>query len=257
MDTPVNRYSSGMYVRLAVAVAAHLEPEILIVDEVLAVGDAGFQEKCLGKMGAVAKEGRTVVLVSHNMVAIKQLCEAALWLAAGNLREFGPCSQIVENYSLSYRSRGQKNQSFGNAVEGNTTIQLVSYRVTDAQGREDPPPTTNQDVVIHISMVAKEPIRQPAYGISISNAQGVLMTCINTVEQGLTLQALPIGEMELAIKLENVRFLPGIYRATVWVMNPNGHIYARAEDAIVFEIAQSPLYGTCQVDHRWGCVFTN
>ena len=83
------------------------------------------------------------------------------------------------------------------------------------------------------------------------------MTSIKTVEQGLTRKPLPMGEMELVVKLANVTFLPGIYIASVWVMSPNGHIYARADDSIVFELAQSPLYGTCQVDHRWGCVYTN
>ena len=87
LDTPVKRYSSGMYVRLAFAVAAHLEPEILLVDEVLAVGDAAFQKKCLGKMGEVAKEGRTVLFVSHNMNAIKNLCQTALYMDDGRVKE--------------------------------------------------------------------------------------------------------------------------------------------------------------------------
>jgi lipopolysaccharide transport system ATP-binding protein len=86
LDTPVKHYSSGMYVRLAFAVAAHLEPEILLVDEVLAVGDAAFQKKCLGKMEDVAKEGRTVLFVSHNMGAITRLCERSLWLDEGRTR---------------------------------------------------------------------------------------------------------------------------------------------------------------------------
>ena len=89
LDTPVKRYSSGMYVRLAFAVAAHLEPEILIVDEVLAVGDAAFQKKCLGKMGEVAKGGRTVLFVSHNMAVISSLCKKAVWFESGSLRYSG------------------------------------------------------------------------------------------------------------------------------------------------------------------------
>src|SRR5213082_2476761 len=89
LDTPVKRYSSGMYVRLAFAVAAHLEPEILVIDEVLAVGDAAFQKKCLGKMGDVAKQGRTVLLVSHNLIAIENLCSQVLYLDSGMLREAG------------------------------------------------------------------------------------------------------------------------------------------------------------------------
>lgn len=98
IDTPVKHYSSGMYLRLAFAVAAHLEPEILIVDEVLAVGDAAFQKKCLGKMGDVAKEGRTVLFVSHNMPAITRLCERAIYLESGMLKQDGTPHQVVRTY---------------------------------------------------------------------------------------------------------------------------------------------------------------
>jgi len=98
IDTPVKHYSSGMYVRLAFAVAAHLEPEILLVDEVLAVGDAAFQKKCLGKMGDVAKEGRTVLFVSHSMAAIRQLTHWTIWLEAGIIKGLGQSTQIVECY---------------------------------------------------------------------------------------------------------------------------------------------------------------
>lgn len=98
IDTPVKHYSSGMYVRLAFAVAAHMEPEILIVDEVLAVGDAAFQKKCLSKMGDVAKEGRTVLFVSHNMTAIMRLCSYALWLQKGSLVECGDVQTVVSHY---------------------------------------------------------------------------------------------------------------------------------------------------------------
>jgi lipopolysaccharide transport system ATP-binding protein len=98
IDTPVKRYSSGMYVRLAFAVAAHLEPEILLVDEVLAVGDAAFQKKCLGKMGTIAGEGRTVILVSHNMGSITSLTQEAMWLEEGRLRERGSTEVVVRNY---------------------------------------------------------------------------------------------------------------------------------------------------------------
>src|SRR5215211_4017808 len=98
IDTPVKRYSSGMYLRLAFAVAAHLEPEVLLVDEVLAVGDAGFQRKCLGKMGDVAASGRTVVFVSHNMDAVLRLCTRALLLEHGRVAESGPSAEVVAGY---------------------------------------------------------------------------------------------------------------------------------------------------------------
>ena len=98
LDMPVKRYSSGMYVRLAFAVAAHLEPEILIVDEVLAVGDAAFQRKCLGKMGSFAQSGRTVLFVSHNAEAIRALCQRAIWLKDGGLHRDGSADEILEDY---------------------------------------------------------------------------------------------------------------------------------------------------------------
>ena len=98
IDTPVKHYSSGMYVRLAFAVAAHMEPEILIVDEVLAVGDVAFQKKCLGKMSDVAGEGRTVLFVSHNMGAIQKLCSKALWLQTGQLAAHGESGPVIRQY---------------------------------------------------------------------------------------------------------------------------------------------------------------
>src|SRR5213076_2891729 len=98
LDNPVKRYSSGMYVRLAFAVAAHLEPEILLVDEVLAVGDAAFQAKCLGKMGEVAQEGRTVLFVSHNMGAIRSLCDRGIVLNEGTISESGGVAKAIEAY---------------------------------------------------------------------------------------------------------------------------------------------------------------
>ena len=98
IDTPVKRYSSGMYVRLAFAVAAHLDPEILIVDEVLAVGDAEFQKKCLGKMGDVAGEGRTVLFVSHNMTAVRKLCKTCIWIDQGSIEQSGETVQVIDAY---------------------------------------------------------------------------------------------------------------------------------------------------------------
>ncbi len=112
LDTPVKRYSSGMYVRLAFSVAAHLEPEILVVDEVLAVGDAEFQKKCLGKMGEVSEEGRTVIFVSHNMNAIEQLCDTALLMEHGELKAFGyNVASLIRQY-LNTESSGEKKDAF-------------------------------------------------------------------------------------------------------------------------------------------------
>ncbi len=129
LDTPLKHYSSGMYMRLAFAVAAHLEPEILIVDEVLAVGDAEFQKKCLGKMGEVAGEGRTVLFVSHNMNALKSLCANAICLNSGTIIKSGPAEKVV-NYFLN-QNETQLNRNWLNSetAPGNKDVQIVKAQI--------------------------------------------------------------------------------------------------------------------------------
>jgi lipopolysaccharide transport system ATP-binding protein len=135
LDTPVKRYSSGMYVRLAFAVAAHLEPEILLVDEVLAVGDAGFQRKCLGKMEDVAREGRTVLFISHNMLAIQSLCDRALWLEHGHIQEAGSSKTVVSKYLLRFDSLSSSKEWQGtNEAPGNEFVRLCWARVIPEDG---------------------------------------------------------------------------------------------------------------------------
>jgi lipopolysaccharide transport system ATP-binding protein len=132
IDTPVKRYSSGMYVRLAFAVAAHLEPEILLVDEVLAVGDAAFQKKCLGKMGNVAKEGRTVLFVSHNMVAIQSLCKRALYLKKGKLYEDGDSVSVINKYLTDgVDNANHLEWNDINTAPGNDLLRIHSIRLLD------------------------------------------------------------------------------------------------------------------------------
>ena len=132
LDTPVKRYSSGMYVRLAFAVAAHLEPEILVVDEVLAVGDASFQKKCMGKIGSLAQHGRTVLFVSHNMAAIRQLCQRAVLLETGNLVMDGPSGEVTERY-LQEGHTGERSDSIQAMIEQlppDPSLQIKSVALT-------------------------------------------------------------------------------------------------------------------------------
>ena len=131
IDTPVKRYSSGMYVRLAFSVAAHLEPEILIVDEVLAVGDAEFQKKCLGKMKEVSQQGRTVIFVSHNLVAVKSLCTKGIVIDQGKLVFSGSADEAVENYMNANASKVQSSKAFSSPEDatGNEFIKIKSITV--------------------------------------------------------------------------------------------------------------------------------
>jgi lipopolysaccharide transport system ATP-binding protein len=134
LDTPVKRYSSGMYVRLAFAVAAHLEPEILIVDEVLAVGDAAFQKKCLGKMEDVGKEGRTVIFVSHNMAAVEKLCQNGIFLRQGQIMFKGNKSETITQYLSSVSSEIDTSLKERKDRQGNGIIKIVRIEFRDVNG---------------------------------------------------------------------------------------------------------------------------
>ncbi len=135
IDTPVKRYSSGMYVRLAFAVAAHLEPEILIVDEVLAVGDADFQKKCLGKMQDVAHGGRTVLFVSHNLIAVRKLCQSAILLTNGTITSSGGVQGVVDDYFCSLAGRDAAPTTDSIAENRERGVTLRALEILDQQGR--------------------------------------------------------------------------------------------------------------------------
>jgi lipopolysaccharide transport system ATP-binding protein len=255
LDTPVKRYSSGMYVRLAFAVAAHLEQDILLVDEVLAVGDAAFQKKCMTKMGAVAREGRTIVFVSHNLAAIEQLCTTAIWLDRGQMVDQGPAGEVVGRYNASFAP--EATGSFESAaVTGDGNVELLSYTVTNADGNILPLPITGHDVLINVDIRVKTPILRPASGVSVWSPGGALLTSLNTDHLGIELEPLEAGDHTVTVRLANIPYLPGPHRVDFWVSGPGGHLYAHVEDAISFEVGESALYGTTDVDRGFGCVYT-
>ena len=152
IDTPVKRYSSGMYVRLAFAVAAHLESEILIVDEVLAVGDAEFQKKCLGKMNEVSKgEGRTILFVSHNLDAVKKLCNKGLLLHHGQLIHDGNIDTTLDSYLLNYSSNG-KQSTISYHVDESKEAQILKVALKDKEGNDVIEFYSNQEICVHITL---------------------------------------------------------------------------------------------------------
>lgn len=173
LDTPVKRYSSGMYVRLAFAVAAHLDPDILVVDEVLAVGDAAFQRKCLGKMRDVAgQNGRTVLFVSHNMQAVQSLCEKAIYLDAGRMLAFADSKSVVSRYLSDLSSTGCLKQWPLNERPGNHEIRLIAVQVLsddDASGTY----STKKPIYVEIEFEALEQPSALSLGFDLVNSEGV------------------------------------------------------------------------------------
>jgi lipopolysaccharide transport system ATP-binding protein len=175
LDTPVKRYSSGMQVRLAFAVAAHLEPEILIVDEVLAVGDAAFQRKCLGKMGDVTGEGRTVLFVSHNMSVVSRLCDRGIWMEAGRVAAEGPMEDVVRQYlGSSLAGTAGFEATKLEAAPGNELIRLRGVRIKDHAGRLTSSVDGRHPVFVEIEYVIlrASPVRT---SFRLATAEGVIL----------------------------------------------------------------------------------
>ena len=172
IDTPVKHYSSGMYVRLAFAVAAHLEPEILLVDEVLAVGDINFQKKCLGKMGNVAKAGRTVVLVTHQVNQIRRLCQRVIWIDDGQVRQIGPTHEVVSAYEsamyLGDRAKGIQR-------DGGTRAQFLRWEIADTRANQPHVLSTLGPITVNFVVELAQPVSNGEHGIALFNSERQLM----------------------------------------------------------------------------------
>jgi len=203
LDTPVKRYSSGMYMRLAFAVAAHLEPEVLIVDEVLAVGDAAFQKKCLGKMEDVAKGGRTVIFVSHQMNALRKLCTSCIWLESGRVRTIGATNLIIGEYEQFYTSL--KNEGFSAETRGQGT-QFIGWELVDNPSGSvnviNAPGHLTWDVTIKVD----QPIHNGVHGIALWNSDNQLMWA--WAAYNLKFET---GFVKLSYSLPDLPLRPGVY----------------------------------------------
>jgi lipopolysaccharide transport system ATP-binding protein len=214
LDTPVKRYSSGMYVRLAFAVAAHLEPEILIIDEVLAVGDAAFQKKCLGKMGSFAKSGRTVLFVSHSMDAIRTLCERCIWIKDGHLHKDGRTEEIVEDYFNSVSTE----QVFSCAnKEYGLAIQKVSLK--NEHGNETSQFRPGEDLTVEIAYDASKPIDRPIVALGVLGMNGSCFTS-NMLLDGYRPQVLH-GPGTITCTFKSIPLLPQNYTVKMIIRSAN------------------------------------
>jgi len=192
IDTPVKRYSTGMYLRLAFGVAAHLEPEILIVDEVLSVGDLAFQEKCLGRMERVAGEGRTVLFVSHNLTAVRKLCPRSMLLSQGCKVLEGPTADVISEYVSSVQSEAATSLSGRKDREGTGRFRFQSVGFESAKGRIDMPVTGDGvDIVLAYESPDGRPIRNAIFAVGIYTLFGTLILQCQSDVAGTAFKTLP------------------------------------------------------------------
>jgi lipopolysaccharide transport system ATP-binding protein len=247
IDTPVKRYSSGMYVRLAFAVAAHLESEILIVDEVLAVGDAEFQKKCLGKMNDVSKgEGRTVLFVSHNMAMIKTICTNAILLQNGNITYVGNSDETVSYYLNSNNISNEASKILHESefrLSGMNSI-IEKVELTNSEGDLCSQFSQNDEILIHLfyNGINISDVIAGA-GFVIFNGDEIRVGGGNTYMAFKPPHRLP-KDGKIVFKIENKQFNPGKYLLTVALGSHQSRLIDKIEKFMTFEIISSDIYNT-------------
>jgi lipopolysaccharide transport system ATP-binding protein len=244
IDTPVKRYSSGMYLRLAFAVAAHLEPEVLLVDEVLAVGDAAFQRKCLGKMGDAASSGRTVLFVSHNMVAVQKLCSRALWLRQGHVVEDGPTATVVSRYLGATQSTRTAQQWDDLAsAPGNERVRLHRAAVQWSDSTSDDATdeiTTRSPLTLEFEYWNLREGARLNLSLHVYDEQGVLaFNTVPPVDSPWRGQPFPVGRFRDVCHIPGDLLNDGRYRVELLVVQDANTIVYRHDDVLAFEVHDS------------------
>jgi lipopolysaccharide transport system ATP-binding protein len=254
LDTPVKRYSSGMYVRLAFAVAAHLELEILVIDEVLAVGDVDFQKKCLSKMGDLAHGGRTVLFVSHNVGLIHRLCDRAVLLHRGQVQQVGPTPEVVRSYlSQSLQAQGRWERT--TPPPAGRGVSLRAAWIEDRSG--DPVAIVDCDAPFRVRLEYEviEPVPDFAVGFQLKNTQGVcVFTSLDHDTAHWAGRTRPPGRYRSTCEVPGHLLAPDTYFLTFAAAIINQQTFDTQQDALAFEIAEAGCIRTRLNDHRVGAI---
>lgn len=244
LDTPVKRYSSGMYVRLAFAVAAHLDPEILLVDEVLAVGDMAFQKKALGKMGSVVKEGRTVLFVSHNMAAISSLCHSAIRIDKGRIVDQGSARTVVLSYVNQTVVKTVSSVRNGERLASSDTFRFVDLRLLDADSMPVNMVVSGQDVQIELLFEAhpRQSMNSAVMSLAFYSMMGQSLFLCRSDYTNTEYTAMP-SEGAVTCRIARLPLAPGEYVLNLYC-EINGQVVDWVESAATITVGEGDFYGT-------------
>ncbi len=233
IDTPLKHYSSGMQLRLAFSVAAHLEPEILLIDEVLAVGDAEFQKKCIGKMEEVSnKHGRTVLFVSHNMGSIQSLCEKAVYFDNGKIQGTGTKEAVIKQYLEGLSIGNNNSRSYGNGM-----ISVLSCRLL-ANNQPVHETLLGYPVSVETKLTSKEKLLSLEIAFNIKNIYGTIATHCTTLDKQLQIQSAANETISITAAIHSLNLTPGTYSLDIFVLD-NGEVCHAIENHLEFSILNS------------------
>jgi lipopolysaccharide transport system ATP-binding protein len=238
LETPVKRYSSGMYVRLAFAVAAHLEPEILFIDEVLAVGDLKFQKKCLGKMGEIANLGRTILFVSHNMNAVQRICSKSLLLDQGQIVSFGQTAKVVSDYYSQVASVAPVKQwidltTLPREGTGKARFTKVYLSSNESQFAYKPFPGGPLEIILDIFSIGTYSVS--ALAVSLWDDLGTMLINLDTLSLGKVINLVP-GTNFVVFKIEKLNLNAGVYTFAFWLSDYPAEVYDSIKYCLNIEV---------------------
>ncbi len=258
IDTPIKRYSSGMRLRLGFAVAAHLDPDVLIVDEVLAVGDAGFQKKCLETMDGLRGGGRTVLFVSHNMAAVENLCSRGIWIDAGRITQDAPAKDVIRAYLASFAGEPQGGHDLSNS-EGRVGSGEVRYTKLEYLAPDGTPRQTTRSgdaLVLRFHYHAEKPVHQPSFGFRLYTGMGTLLTETSTWHHGIGINRIEPGDGSLDLEIDLLNLLPGRYWFSLWVTGTGGTPVYDGDVRVPLDVEVSNVYDSGRIlDSRNGIVY--
>lgn len=245
LDTPVKRYSSGMFLRLGFAVAAHLEPDVLFVDEVLAVGDAGFQKKCLNAMDDLRSSGRTVLFVSHNMAAVENLCSRAIWIDDGQVRQDDKAKEVITAYMASFAGVSQRacDLSRIETRRGNGDIRFTKIDFLASDGQPLKLIRSGDNVTLRLYYHAKKDILYPYFEVGVYTDLGTLLTRFSTWIN-CEIPLLQPGEGYIDLEVKSLNVLPGRYYISLWLKSQSPVFYDVIEQCLQIEVEESDFYGS-------------
>jgi lipopolysaccharide transport system ATP-binding protein len=258
IDTPVKRYSTGMTLRLAFAVAAHLDPDVLFVDEVLAVGDADFQKKCLKAMDDFRTGGRTVLFVSHNMSAIENLCPRAIWIEGGEVFRDGEAKDVIRRYLSMFAGAQQTGYDLTGIQSrgGNGQVRFTGVEFLDGGGRPNNLVRSGDEVRMRLRFRAGEEVKQPHFGIMVYSDMGTLVTTFSTWATGADIPVLPAGDGSVTLKIDSLNLMPARYYLTLWLSNLGGVKYDHLDHCMALDVEPSDPYGTGKgIGSRFGLMY--
>ncbi|MDJ0753321.1 MAG: ABC transporter ATP-binding protein [Ardenticatenaceae bacterium] len=258
IDVPVKNYSSGMYMRLGFSVAIHMDPDILIVDEILAVGDAAFQAKCLQRIHQLKQEGTTIVMVSHQLEMLQNLCTRILWMDKGMVRKSGETESILQQYLVETYQLPDGNLA-ETAFErwGTGEIEITRVRLLNEEGQETTQVRMHQPLIVEINFMAHRPIEDPEFGLAFfRQSDGTLMTGPNNRIDGQPI-ALVDGPGQVRVKLAAVPFLPDRYQITVAIhdgkLNVAHDYHDKAYRFFVEAAGYERAHGLVALEIDWDC----